>query len=74
MVLGAGSEGGTEGPEQGTALEMASRLALLRGGTPPPNPSPWSLNPGLQGYLAHQKQPPPLEPPEGPRHSPTVGS
>ena len=28
----------------------------------------------LQGYLAHKKPPPPLGPPQGPRHSPTVGS
>ena len=28
----------------------------------------------VQGYLAHKKQPPPLGPPQGPRHSPTVGS
>ena len=28
---------------------------------------------GLQGYLAHKKQPPPLGPPKDPRHSPTVG-
>jgi len=28
----------------------------------------------LQGYLAHKKTPNPLGPPEGPRHSPTVGS
>ena len=28
----------------------------------------------LQGYLAHKKQRPPLGPPKGPRHSPTVGS
>ena len=28
----------------------------------------------LQGYLAHKKQPPPLRPPQGPRHNPTVGS
>ena len=27
---------------------------------------------GLQGYLAHKKQPPPLGSPQGPRHSPTV--
>jgi hypothetical protein len=26
------------------------------------------------GYLAHKKQPPPLGPPNGPRHIPTVGS
>ena len=26
---------------------------------------------GLQGYLAHKKQPPP---PQGPRHNPTIGS
>ena len=28
----------------------------------------------LQGYLAHKKPPPPLGPPEGPRHEPTAGS
>ena len=28
----------------------------------------------VQGYLAHTKQHPPLGPPKGPRHSPTVGS
>jgi len=28
----------------------------------------------VQGYLAHKKTPPPLGPPKGPRHSPTVGS
>jgi len=28
----------------------------------------------IQGYLAHKKPPPPLEPREGSRHSPTVGS
>ena len=28
----------------------------------------------VQGYLAHKKQPPSLEPSYGPRHSPTVGS
>ena len=28
----------------------------------------------LQGYLAHKKTPSPLGPPQGPRHSPTVGS
>ena len=28
----------------------------------------------LQGYLARNKPPPPLGPPQGPRHSPTVGS
>ena len=28
----------------------------------------------LQGYLAHKKQPPPLGPPQEPRHGPTVGS
>ena len=30
--------------------------------------------PPLQGYLAHKKPPPPLGPPSGPTHSPTVGS
>ena len=30
--------------------------------------------PVLQGYLAHTKTPPPLGPPWGPRHRPTVGS
>jgi len=29
---------------------------------------------GLQGHLAHKKQPPPPGPPYGHRHSPTVGS
>ena len=29
---------------------------------------------GFQGYLAHEKEPPPLELPKGPRHSATVGS
>ena len=29
---------------------------------------------GLQGYLAHKKQPPPLGPPQDPRYGPTVGS
>ena len=28
----------------------------------------------VQEYLAHKKQPPSLEPPHGPRHSPTAGS
>jgi len=28
---------------------------------------------GTQGYLAHKKQPPPLGPTQGPRHSPAVG-
>ena len=28
----------------------------------------------LQGYLAHNKSPPPLGPPQGPRHMPAVGS
>ena len=28
----------------------------------------------LQGYLAHKKQPTSLGPPQGPRHSPDVGS
>jgi hypothetical protein len=28
---------------------------------------------GVQGYLAHQKLPIPLGPPEDPRHRPTVG-
>ena len=28
----------------------------------------------LQGHLAHKKHPPSLGPPQGPRHSPTVGS
>ena len=28
----------------------------------------------LQGYLDHKKQRPPLGPPQGPRHQPTVGS
>jgi len=28
----------------------------------------------LQDYLAHKKTQPPLGPPEGPRHSSTVGS
>ena len=28
----------------------------------------------VQGYLAHKKRYPPLGPPSGPRHSPTVGS
>ena len=28
----------------------------------------------MQGYLAHEKPPPPLGPPEDPGHSPTVGS
>jgi len=28
----------------------------------------------VQGYLAHKKHPPSLGPPQGPRHSPTVGS
>ena len=28
----------------------------------------------LQGYLAHKKPPPPVGPPQGPRHSPTAGS
>jgi hypothetical protein len=28
----------------------------------------------LQGYLSHEKPPPPLEPSQGPRQSPTVGS
>ena len=27
----------------------------------------------IQGYLAHNKPPPPLGPPQGPRHIPTVG-
>jgi len=27
----------------------------------------------IQGYLAHTKQPSPLGPPQGPRHTPTVG-
>ena len=27
-----------------------------------------------RGYLAHEKQPPPLGAPSGPRHSPTVGT
>jgi hypothetical protein len=27
-----------------------------------------------QGYLAHEKTPTPSGPPQGPRHSPTVGS
>ena len=31
------------------------------------------LRAGLQGYLAHKKQRPPLGPPSGPRHRPTVG-
>jgi len=40
----------------------------------------WRVHPlrgpltGVQGYLAHKKQPPPLGPPYGPRHSPNVGS
>ena len=29
---------------------------------------------GVQGYLAHKKQPPPPGPPKGPRYNPTVGS
>ena len=29
---------------------------------------------GLQGYLAHKKDPPSLGPPQDPRFSPTVGS
>ena len=29
---------------------------------------------GLQGYLADKKPPPPLGPPQEPRHGPTVGS
>ena len=29
---------------------------------------------GVQGYLAHKKQPPPLRPPKGHRYFPTVGS
>ena len=29
---------------------------------------------GIQGYLAHKKQPPPLGPPYDPRHRATVGS
>ena len=28
----------------------------------------------VQGYLAHKKQPPPLESPQDPRHGPTAGS
>ena len=29
---------------------------------------------GVQGYLAHNKTPTPLGPPQDPRHRPTVGS
>ena len=57
------------------------QLLVLEGEIPPP-PSPaynWvgGLDPlrlSLQGYLAHKKQLPPLEPPQGLRHSPFVGS
>ena len=28
----------------------------------------------VHGYFAHEKQPPPLGPPQDPRHRPTVGS
>ena len=31
-------------------------------------------NKAIQGYLAHEKPPAPLGPPQGPRHRPTVGS
>ena len=37
------------------------------------NDLPLNTNSCLQGYLAHKKPPPPLGPPEGPRHKPTVG-
>jgi len=44
------------------------RLALLNGAGPQPSRQ------RLQGYLAHEKQPPPLGPPKDLRYSPTVGS
>ena len=34
----------------------------------------WSVGPPLQGYLAHEKQPPPIGTPWVPRQSHTVGS
>ena len=34
----------------------------------------FTISKSLQGYLAHQKPPPPLGSPLGPRHRPTVGS
>ena len=62
----------TNGSSQGqnlalTALSVPSWLDSAR--EQPRGPGPC----GLQGYLAHKKQPPSLGPPYGPRHSPTVG-
>ena len=34
----------------------------------------WWTGLAVQGHLAHKKQLPPLEPPQGPGHVPTVGS
>ena len=45
-----------------------------RDGHRAPPPEEVLLQAVLQGYIAHKKQPPPLGPPQGPRHSPTVES
>ena len=67
----------TEGVERERAGRKAAEDALEV--TPRPlNPLPpifsiFARVGGLQGYLAHTKQQPPIGTPSGPRHSPTVG-
>jgi len=49
------------------SYEYAYGMLLRRGG-------PYLRPHHVQGYLAHQKEPPTLGPPEGPRHSSATGS
>jgi len=74
---------GTTGPKRlddigsaanlGTAANLTAVPFSLRGPTWRTIDVQTSCTP-LQGYLAHKKRRPPLGPPQGPRHSPTVGS
>jgi len=54
--------------------EGRTRTFLEREGRTIPGLLDRKVHHAVQGYLAHTKPPPPLGPPEGPRHRPTVGS